>query len=88
MNRILEKRELNGTTVLLKLEAAEIADTTALGVARCAALGAGDFASLGELNGHPADRRVFEPNMSTDQREALMHQWRRAVQRSLNWEEH
>jgi glycerol kinase len=60
-------------------------ETTALGAAFLAGLGAGiwsdaDLASLWKLD------REFEPQMSRDQADSLQSRWRRAVERSLQWE--
>jgi glycerol kinase len=59
-------------------------ETTALGAAYLAGLGAGawtdaDLAGLWKLD------RDFEPSISRDQADALQVQWRRAVERSRNW---
>jgi glycerol kinase len=59
-------------------------ETTALGAAFLAGLGAGvwsdgDLATLWKLD------RKFEPQMSKDRAESLQSQWRRAVERSLAW---
>ena len=61
-------------------------ETTALGAAFLAGLGAGiwsdaDLADLWKLD------REFEPNMSRDEAQALQSEWRRAVDRSLKWAE-
>jgi glycerol kinase len=59
-------------------------ETTALGAAFLAGLGAGlwkeaDLADLWKLD------REFEPAMSRDQADSLQAEWRRAVERSRNW---
>src|SRR5487761_183761 len=59
-------------------------ETTALGAAFLAGLGAGlwkddDLADLWKLD------REFEPNMSRDQADSLQSEWRRAVERSRGW---
>jgi glycerol kinase len=59
-------------------------ETTALGAAFLAGLGAGiwadaDLAGLWKLD------REFEPNMSRDQADTLQAEWRRAVERSRHW---
>ncbi len=59
-------------------------ETTALGAAFLAGVGAGiwaegDLATLWKLD------REFEPAMSRDQAQSLQTQWRRAVKRSLAW---
>jgi glycerol kinase len=60
-------------------------ETTALGAAFLAGLGAGvwaepDLADLWKLD------RDFEPAMSRDQADSMQSSWRRAVERSLQWE--
>ncbi len=60
-------------------------ETTALGAAFLAGLGAGlwsdnDLAALWKLD------REFEPRMSRDRADAMQAQWRRAVERSRGWE--
>lgn len=62
-----------------------ITETTALGAAYLAALGMGEFSSLDELASKWKLGRRFEPKMSADQRESLLHDWRRAVERSKKW---
>ncbi|HEY2597645.1 MAG TPA: glycerol kinase GlpK [Candidatus Dormibacteraeota bacterium] len=59
-------------------------ETTALGAAFLAGLGAGlwkdaDLADLWKLD------REFEPTMSRDQADSLQAEWRRAVERSRGW---
>jgi glycerol kinase len=60
-------------------------ETTALGAAFLAGLGSGvwgepDLAKLWKLD------RDFEPAMSRDQADSMQTRWRRAVERSLQWE--
>ena len=60
-------------------------ETTALGAAFLAGLGAGiwsdgDLAKLWKLD------REFEPKMSRDEAATLQSEWRRAVERSRSWE--
>lgn len=64
-----------------------ITETTALGSAYLAALGIGDFGSLNDLAANWKLAERFEPQMSRDEREARLHAWRRAVERSKGWEE-
>jgi glycerol kinase len=64
-----------------------IIETTALGAAYLAALGIGEFSSLDDLSSHWKLGQRFEPHMSADQRENLLHHWHRAVERSKAWEE-
>ena len=64
-----------------------ITETTALGAAYLAALGIGEFKDLSELASMWKLARRFEPKMSRDERESLLHYWHKAVERSRNWEE-
>jgi glycerol kinase len=59
-------------------------ETTALGAAFLAGLGAGLW-SESDLNGLWKLDREFEPAISRDQAETLQAQWRRAVERSRRW---
>ncbi len=63
---------------------AELAETTALGAALLAGVGAGAWTQ------HDVARRDgtgarHEPRIGDDERDALMQQWRRAVQRARGW---
>jgi glycerol kinase len=59
-------------------------ETTALGAAFLAGLGAGEWAE-DDLAGLWRLDRQFEPEMSRDQADSMQAEWRRAVQRSLGW---
>jgi glycerol kinase len=59
-------------------------ETTALGAAFLAGLGAGAWTDA-DLGGLWKLDRDFEPAISRDQADALQAQWRRAVERSRNW---
>jgi len=62
-----------------------ITETTVLGAAFLAGLGAGVWSSLDELaDVWQLDRR-FEPRMEDSERERLLHGWREAVRRSAGW---
>jgi len=65
----------------------KVAETTALGAAYLAGLAVGFWSSLQELAEHWAVDRTFEPQMDQAQREELYANWKRAVQRSLGWEQ-
>ncbi len=64
-----------------------VAETTALGAAYLAGLAVGFWSDQKELAEHWAIDRTFEPKMSKDQREKLYSDWKRAVERSRNWEQ-
>jgi len=65
----------------------QVAETTALGAAYLAGLAVGFWSSQQEVSALWAIDRTFEPQMSSDQRSSLYANWKRAVQRSLNWKQ-
>ncbi|HEV2582100.1 MAG TPA: glycerol kinase GlpK [Ktedonobacteraceae bacterium] len=64
-----------------------VAETTALGAAYLAGLATGFWGSEAEVAEHWAIDRTFEPSMSADQRDKLYAGWKRAVERSMHWEQ-
>ena len=54
------------------------------GAARLAALGHGDFSDPYGVAGGQM-KKCYEPHMSEDQRQYLLNQWERAVQRAMHW---
>ncbi len=61
-------------------------ETTALGAAYLAGLGAGVWSSQADLASHWRVDRRFEPAMAPAERDARYATWRRAVARALDWE--
>ena len=61
-------------------------ETTALGAAYLAGLGAGVWTSRDDLVARARTDRRFEPSMSASTRDTLHGTWRRAVARALDWE--
>ncbi len=64
----------------------EISETTALGAAYLAGVGAGLW-TIDHVGRSWRERRRYEPQMSDDEREGLLHDWRRALDRARAWEE-
>ncbi len=62
-----------------------VIETTALGAATLAALGAGLWTSLAEIAARHSVERAFRPTMPAAERERLYRGWRRAVERALAW---
>lgn len=62
-----------------------VAETTALGAAYAAGLGAGVWGSTDEIEALWAEDRRWAPAMSAEQRERLTGRWHQAVDRSLDW---
>lgn len=71
----------------IPVEVPEVVDATAMGAARCAALGLGEFATPEECCSLTGRVTRYEPAMHDDQRQSLLHQWHRAVERALAWAE-
>lgn len=69
------------------IDVPQISETTALGAAYLAALATGEFKSIEEIAANWKVARSFEPKMSEDQRQALMHKWHKAVERAKAWAE-
>ena len=65
----------------------EVAETTALGAAYLAGIAVGFWSGQQEVAQLWAIDRTFEPQMSADERDSLYRNWKRAVERSLNWEQ-
>ncbi|GGK17212.1 glycerol kinase [Deinococcus malanensis] len=64
-----------------------VTETTALGAAYLAGLAVGFWQSTGEITRLWQVDRIFEPQMAEDERTRRLTQWRRAVQRSREWEQ-
>lgn len=62
-----------------------VTETTALGAAYLAGLAVGYWRSLDEIASQWQRERLFEPTMSTDQRDSLYDGWRKAVVRARSW---
>ncbi len=65
------------------IERPEVVETTALGAAYLAGLGAGLYASLDEVAAQWRCERRFEPKIGTDERDARYAGWQEAVGRVL-----
>jgi glycerol kinase len=63
----------------------EVTETTALGAAYAAGLAVGFWADQDELRERWAEGRRWEPRMDDEVRDREYAQWRRAVERSLDW---
>ena len=64
-----------------------IKDTTAMGAAQFAAFGIGEYKSFKELEGTWKLERRYEPRMSEDERQSLLYNWHKAVERAKHWSE-
>ncbi len=64
-----------------------VTETTALGAAYAAGLAVGFWSSLDELRDRWAEDKRWKPAMEADERERRYARWRKAVERSLDWED-
>lgn len=71
----------------IPLDIPEVEDTTALGAAFMGALGIGEYGSIDDLTRIWKLSRRYEPCMSVDERDSLLYQWHRAVERAKYWNE-
>jgi glycerol kinase len=63
----------------------QVTETTALGAAFLAGLAVGFWSAPAEITARWRAQRAFAPAWSADRRAALLHEWRRAVERSRHW---
>ena len=71
----------------IPIDVPQITETTALGAAYLSALGIGDFGGPDDIRDRWKIAQVYEPAMGKDERQELLHQWHRAVERSRAWVE-
>ena len=64
-----------------------VSETTALGASYAAGLAVGFWSSLDELRSNWQVDRTWEPRWSEDERAAGRHKWKKAVERTREWEE-
>ena len=62
----------------------EVAETTALGAAYLAGVGTGAW-TLDQVDASWRERARYEPAMTDGERDSLLAEWRRAVERSRDW---
>ena len=65
----------------------KVTETTALGAAYAAGLAVGFWSDLEELRRNWTEDRTWEPDMALETRERQCRRWKKAVERTLNWEE-
>ncbi len=71
----------------IPIERPECIETTALGAAYLCGLATGVYETCDEVKANRKVGRVFEPCTDEEWREKNLARWRKAVQRSLGWEE-
>jgi glycerol kinase len=63
----------------------KVTETTALGAAYLAGLAVGFWPSLEEVATHWQQDRVFQPQISSEERLSRLAHWQKAVERSKQW---
>ena len=71
----------------IDIERPECVETTALGAAYLAGLALGVYKSTDEIKKNRTVETSFSPSLSEEERNAKIHTWRKAVERSLLWKE-
>lgn len=69
------------------VERPELIETTALGAAYLAGLAVGFWKDQSSVSERRVVNRRFQPDMSEETREKLYAKWKKAVSRSMHWEE-
>ena len=69
----------------IPIQKAEIAEITALGSAYLAGLAIGIWEDATQIAKNWRASKIYEPNMSLDQRENLYSGWKKAVDRAKEW---
>jgi glycerol kinase len=77
--------QFQADTLGVPIQQAAVAETTAMGTAYLAGLAVGLWRDTAEIARKWRAARIYEPAMSTDQREALYTDWKRAVERARGW---
>jgi glycerol kinase len=77
--------QLQADLLGIPVEVAAVRETTALGAAFFAGLGAGVWRSTDDLGRHRAVAARFEPAMNAGERDSRYAGWLRAVERSRGW---
>lgn len=65
----------------------KVLETTALGAAYLAGLAVGYWKSVDEIRKQWAVEKKFEPEMEKEKAKELLHYWKKAVERTMNWSE-
>lgn len=71
----------------VNVERPDVTETTALGAAYLAGLAVGLWKSKGEISQNWSINRKFKPEINEDKRNLLYNGWKKAVERSKDWEE-
>ena len=82
-----DMKMLAHNVLIVRARQMSLVESTAAGAAYLAGLATGVWKNLADLETHRSIDRVFEPGMPVEERERLMHWWRKAVDRTRDWTE-
>jgi glycerol kinase len=77
--------QLQADLLGVPVERPVVGETTALGAAYLAGLAIGYWEGVDDVAARWALDRRFEPSMSSDRRQSMLHGWHRAVERARGW---
>ena len=79
--------QIQSNLISSKVNRPKLVETTALGAAYMAGLAVGFWKDFDEIEKVREVDRIFVPAIDNDSRETMLKGWRKAVERSKNWEE-
>ncbi|SHH15782.1 glycerol kinase GlpK [Clostridium grantii] len=77
--------QFQASLLKIPVERPKVVETTALGAAYLAGLAVGYWKDKEELSQNWTMDRIFKPSLETENRQQMLAQWHRAVNRSLGW---
>ncbi len=80
--------QIQSNLIRTPVDRPKMVETTALGAAFLAGLAVGYWKDMDELSKVREVDRIFTPDMEKEERDKLYSGWKKAVKRSMDWEEH
>ena len=80
--------QIQSNLIRTPVDRPKMVETTALGAAFLAGLAVGYWKDMEELSTVREVDRIFTPEMDMEERDKLYAGWKKAVKRSMDWEEH
>lgn len=77
--------QFQADTLNVKVIRPEVTETTALGAAYAAGLAVGFWKDLDDLKKNWKVGKTWKPQMTAGKRDKLIHGWKKAVQRTIDW---
>ena len=80
--------QIQSNLIRTPVDRPKMVETTALGAAFLAGLAVGYWKDTEELSSIREVDRIFTPEMDVEERDRIYAGWKKAVKRSMDWEEH